>query len=54
MFIFPIDQELWVDEVIGHILSCDYSLGLEKNELNLIYIYISIYLQLIKSYAHVS
>jgi hypothetical protein len=27
MFIFTIDQELWIRELMNHIISCDHSLG---------------------------
>jgi hypothetical protein len=47
MFIFTIDQELWTYELMGRIMDCDHSLDLKEflNQLNLLYIYIYLYLQ---------
>jgi hypothetical protein len=46
MFILTTDQELWACEIMGHIIGYDYSLGLKEflNQLNLLYIYICLYL----------
>jgi hypothetical protein len=45
MFIFTTDQKLCTRELMSHIMNCDHSLGLKEylNQLNLLYIYISLY-----------
>jgi hypothetical protein len=56
MFILTADQELWARELMYHIMRCDHSLGFKEflDKLNLLYIWICLYLQQIKSYGHAS
>jgi hypothetical protein len=45
MFILTTDKELWVHELMCHIMGCDHSLGFKEflDQLNLIYIWICLY-----------
>jgi hypothetical protein len=54
MFILTTYQEFWARELICRIMSCDHSLGLKDflDQLNLLYIWICLYLQHIKCYRH--
>jgi hypothetical protein len=56
MFIFTTSQELWTRELMTRIMNYDHSLSLKEylNQLNLLYIFICLYLQQIKSYGHAS
>jgi hypothetical protein len=47
MCIFIIDQELLAHELMGRIIDCDHSLSFKQflNQLDLLYIYIFLYLQ---------
>jgi hypothetical protein len=52
IFIFTTDQVLCGHELVERIMKCDHSMGLKEclNQLNLLYIYICLYLQHTKSY----
>jgi hypothetical protein len=45
MFILTTDQELWIRELMCHIIGCNYSPGLKEflDQLNLLYIWICLY-----------
>jgi hypothetical protein len=56
MFILIIYQELLARELMCRIIRCDHCMCLKEflDHLNLIYIWICLYLQQIKSYDHAS